>query len=98
MGRAIDMENDISVLKLKFEKLENTVRGMVSKLDDLEEDMDEVYEKSSKTKHIDLVEDVGTETEKTNDKKETKKANDKGAVSSPKQRDTDGGTSKKKTK
>ena len=84
MGRAIDMENDIGALKLKFEKLENTVRGMVSKLDQLDE-------KSTKTKHIDLVKE-------TNDKKETKKANDKGAVSSPKQRDTDGGTSKKKTK
>ena len=84
MGRAIDMENDISALKLKFEKLENTVRGMVSKLDELNE-------KSTKTKHIDL-------TEVKNDKKETKKANNKGDVSSSKQRDTDGGTSKKKTK
>ena len=98
MGRAIDMEKEIYALKTQVKKLEDTTRGMVSKLDDLEEDMDEIYEKSSKTKHIDLVEDVGTETEKTNDKKETKKANDKGAVSSPKQRDTDGGTSKKKTK
>ena len=35
MGRAIDMENDIGVLKLKVKKLENTVRGMVSKLDEL---------------------------------------------------------------
>ena len=54
MGRAIDMENDIQVLKLKMEKLENTVRGMVSKLDSLDE-------KSSKTKHVDLVEDVKVE-------------------------------------
>ena len=61
MGSAIDMENDIQVLKLKMEKLENTVRGMVSKLDDLGEDMDEIYEKSSKTKHVDLVEDVKVE-------------------------------------
>ena len=56
MGRAIDMENDIGAMKLKFEKLENTVRGMVSKLD-------EIDEKSSKTKHVDLVEEVGTEIE-----------------------------------
>ena len=56
MGRAIDMENDIQALRLKVEKLENTVRGMVSKLD-------EIDEKSSKTKHVDLVEDVGTEIE-----------------------------------
>ena len=56
MGRAIDMENDISALKIKVEKLENTVRGMVSKLDELNE-------KSSKTKRVDLVEDVGADTE-----------------------------------
>jgi len=56
MGRAIDMENDIQALKIKIEKLENTVRGMVSKLD-------EIDEKSSKTKHVDLVEEVGTEIE-----------------------------------
>ena len=56
MGRAIDMEKDIDVLKLKVEKLENQVRGMVSKLDEMDE-------KSSKTKHVDLVEDVGADTE-----------------------------------
>jgi len=56
MGRAIDMEKDIDVLKLKVEKLENQIRGMVSKLDELNE-------KSSKTKHVDLVEDVGVDTE-----------------------------------
>jgi len=56
MGRAIDMENDISVLKVQVKKLEDTVRGMVSKLDEMDE-------KSSKTKHVDLVEDVGTDTE-----------------------------------
>jgi len=56
MGRAIDMEKDIDVLKSKVEKLENQVRGMVSKLDEMDE-------KSSKTKHVDLVEDVGVDTE-----------------------------------
>ena len=84
MGRAIDMEKDIDALKLKIEKLDNTVRGMVSKLDQLDE-------KSTKTKHIDL-------TEVKNDKKEGKKANNKGAVSSPKQLDNDGGASKSKSK
>lgn len=54
MGRAIDMENDIQALKMKVEKLENQLRGMVSKIDELEE-------KSSKTKHVDLVEDVKVE-------------------------------------
>ena len=46
MGRAIDMENDIARLKIKVEKLENQVRGMISKID-------EISEKSSKTKHVD---------------------------------------------
>ena len=54
MGRAIDMENDIQALKMKVEKLENQLRGMVSKIDELEE-------KSSKTKHVYLVEDVKVE-------------------------------------
>ncbi len=62
MGRAIDMENDIGALKIKIEKLENTVRGMVSKLDELNE-------KSSKTKHIDL-------TEVKNEKKKEKTDNE----------------------
>tara|TARA_R100000781_G_C4055820_1_gene119324 strand:+ start:348 stop:680 length:333 start_codon:yes stop_codon:yes gene_type:complete len=52
MGRAIDMENDISSLKIKVEKLENTLRGMVSKLDSLDE-------KASKTMKVNLTEDVG---------------------------------------
>ena len=51
MGRAINMERDIDALKIQVEKLENQVRGMVSKID-------EISEKSSKTKHIDLTEDV----------------------------------------
>ena len=84
MGRAIDMENDIDALKLKIEKLENTVRGMVSKLDELDE-------KSTKTKHIDL-------TEVKNDKKENKKANNKGNGKSDRTSDKDGGTSKTKNK
>ena len=98
MGRAIDMEKDIDALKTQMKKLENTVRGMVSKLDDLEEDMDEIYEKSSKTKHIDLVEDVGTEKEKKSGKKETKKANNKGDGKGNKSNNKSGGKSKGKTK
>ena len=98
MGRAIDMEKDIDALKIQIKKLEDTVRGMVSKLDDIDEIVDEYYEKSSKTKHIDLVEDVGAETETENDKKETKKANNKGNGKSNKPSDKDGGTSKSKSK
>ena len=72
MGRAIDMENDISLIKIKVERLENQLRGMVSRIEELDE-------KSSKTKHIDLTE-VKNETkeEKTNDEgngKSSKSAN-----------------------
>ena len=98
MGRAIDMENDIQVLKAELDKLKNTVRGMVSKIDDLEEDMDEIYEGSSKTKHVDLVEEVGAKTEKKNDKKEDKKADNKGNGEGDKPSNKSGGKSKSKNK
>ena len=65
MGRAIDMENDISALKIKLKKLENTVRGMVSKLDSIDE-------KSSKTIKVDLVEDVKMEEEDEKEKADNK--------------------------
>ena len=82
MGRAIDMENDISALKL-------TVRGMISKLDELDDRFEKLDNKSTKTKHIDL-------TEVKNDKKETKKSNDKGNNKSDKSGDSGNGTSKKR--
>ena len=98
MGRAIDMENDIQVLKAELDKLKNTVRGMVSKIDDLEEDMDEIYEGSSKTKHVDLVEEVGAKTEKKNDKKEDKKADNKGDGKSNKSANKGSGKPKNENK
>ena len=49
MGRAIDMEKDIDVLKSKVEKLENIVRGMTHTM--------------SETKHIDLVEETKEKTD-----------------------------------
>ena len=99
MGRAIDMEKDIYDLKLRVDKLENTVRGMVSKLD-------EVDEKAVTTKHIDLVEDVGADTEDLgsvitgdykNDKKEEKTDN-KGDAKSNKRSDNRSNKSKKSSK
>lgn len=91
MGRAIDMENDIVRLKIKIEKLENTVRGMVSKLDSLNE-------KSSKTEHIDLVEDVGMEIEDNKEEKNgKKKTNDERDAKSSKQSDSKPGKSNKKS-
>ena len=67
MGRAIDMEKDISILKQQVTKLEDIVRGMTHS-------MDEMSEKAVTTKHIDLVDDVKTEEKKDG----KKKANDKG--------------------
>jgi len=49
MGRAIDMEKDIDVLKLKIEKLENVVRGMTHTLEEIEDEIYEVEENSTKT-------------------------------------------------
>jgi len=56
MGRAIDMEKDIDMLKRQVEKLENIVRGMTHTM--------------SEKKHIDLVEETKGEVdekEETND-------------------------------
>lgn len=70
MGRAIDMEKDIDMLKAQVKSLEDIVRGMTHTMDGLEE-------KSSKTEHIDLVDDVKPEEDK-----DGKKANDKGSSKS----------------
>ena len=79
MGRAIDMDKDIEALKIKVKKLEDTVRGMVSKLDSLDE-------KSSKTIKVDLVEDVETEVEGNNgEDNEKEKADNEGNAKSNKQ-------------
>ncbi len=91
MGRAIDMENDIDALKIKVKRLENQLRGMVSKIDDLEEDVDEIYEGSGKTKHVDLVEEVGAETESIDVKKEDKKADNEGNGKGDKSSNKSGG-------
>ena len=89
MGRAIDMENDIFKLKQQVEKLENTIRGMVSKLDSLNE-------KSSKTEHIDLVEEVGTEIEDNKEKNEKKETNNEGSTKGSKQSNNKSRKSNKK--
>ena len=52
MGRAIDMEKDIDMLKLEVEKLNNIVRGMSSELTEVtdalfEEEEEETKEKAS---------------------------------------------------
>ena len=85
MGRAIDMEKDIHELKVQVKKLEDIVRGMTHTMDELDE-------KSTKTTHIDLVEDV-KEEETKNGKKE---ADSKGTSKSNKSDNTGHGNSKKK--
>ena len=65
MGRAIDMEKDIDMLKTKVEKLENIVRGMTHTM--------------SERKHIDLVEEtktggVNAKKEKTNNERDGKRS------------------------
>ena len=84
MGRAIDMENDIHELKIKVRKLEDIVRGMTHTIDELDE-------KSTKTTHIDLVDDV--KEEETNGKEE---ANDKGTSKASGVSDAKHGDSKSK--
>ena len=85
MGRAIDMEKDIDALKTQVKKLEDIVRGMTH-------NMDSMSEKSSKTTHIDLVDDVKTK-EETNGKE---KANDKGVTQTTSNRSKSNGNSKGK--
>ena len=87
MGRAIDMEKDIDYLKMKVNKLENTIRGMCSKLDELdnaifdyEEDVEEVVEEVVKEKK---------------EKKDGKKANNKTSSSSSKRSTKQNGNNKK---
>ena len=65
MGRAIDMEKDIEVLKAEVEKLNNIVRGMSSELTEVTEA---------------LFEEEVVEVETKKEKKENgkKKANTKG--------------------
>jgi len=76
MGRAIQMEKDIDMLKSKVEKLENIVRGMTHTM--------------SETKHIDIVEETKEKTDgkkETNDEgngKSSGKSNKRKSVSSSK--------------
>ena len=68
MGRAIDMDKDISSLKVRIEKLENIVRGMTHTM--------------SETKHIDLVEE--TKEKKDGKEKTNNEGNGKRSVKSNK--------------
>ena len=60
MGRAIDMEKDIDMLKMQVKKLEDIVRGMSHTM--------------SETKHIDIVKE--TKPKESDEKKETNNEGD----------------------
>ena len=70
MGRAIDMEKDIDMLKVEIERINNVLRGVCVTMDEMEE-------KTTKTAHIDLVDDV-----KEEDNNGEEKANNKGSSKS----------------
>ena len=86
MGRAIDMEKDIDMLKIEVKRLENIIRGMSSSINEMED-------KSTKTTHIDLVDDV---KEEDNDGEE--KTNDEGSGKSSGSDNKSSGNTKRKTK
>ena len=71
MGRAIDMEKDIDKLKLEVERLENILKGICVTIEEMED-------KTTKTTHIDLVDDVKEEEDNSGEEK----ANDKGSSKS----------------
>ena len=84
MGRAIDMEKDIDKLKSEVERLENILRGVCVTIDEMED-------KTTKTTHIDLVDDV-----KEEDNSGKEKANDKGSSKSSGSAKSKHGNSKSK--
>mgnify|MGYP003656546558 CR=1 FL=1 len=82
MGRAITMEKDIDMLKIRVKKLEDIQRGMSHTMHGLNE-------KSTKITHIDLVDDV-----KEEDVDNGKKANDKTSSKSSGKSKSGNGSSK----
>ena len=85
MGRAIDNERDIDMLKKQVKKLEDIVRGMTH-------DIDAMSDKATKTTHIDLVDDV--KKEETKDEK--KEADNEGSDGSSRKSNTKTRTSSSK--
>ncbi len=75
MGRAIQMSSDIELLKLKVEKLENQLRGMVAKIESLD---------SNKPKTKKEVVNEEKETNNEGDGKSNKQSDNKPRKSSKK--------------
>ena len=64
MGRAIDMEKDIDIIKSRVKKLENIARGMSDTIEDLEETIDVLIDKEkAKEKKTDGKEKSNNETD-----------------------------------
>ena len=78
MGRAIDMEKDIDMLKAEVERLNNIIRGMSSELTEVTEALFEE-------------EEVVEETKKEKKENGKKKANTKGNGKSDKSSDKSSG-------
>tara|TARA_R100000008_G_C3421805_1_gene85261 strand:- start:57 stop:341 length:285 start_codon:yes stop_codon:yes gene_type:complete len=87
MGRAIDMEKDIDMLKMEVKRLENIIRGMSNSIDEMED-------KSTKTKHIDIVDDVKSEEDSSGEKE----SNDERSSGSDRSNNNSSGNTKRKTK
>lgn len=90
MGRAIDMQNDIEVLKREVQKLNNIVRGMASELSEVTEAVfDYEEDKTSMERAADAEKIVEEKKEKKDGKK---KANTKRTGKSDESSDTADGS------
>jgi|15BtaG_2_1085339.scaffolds.fasta_scaffold08844_3 hypothetical protein len=100
MGRAIDMENDISKMRLQIETLQNQVRGMVSKLDEVDEILTDLKEIEEELLEEKVEEDLGSVItgEYDNEDKEEKADNEGDDTSSGKSNKRSSSSSKKTNK
>ena len=72
MGRAIDMEKDIDKRKLRVDRIDSALAKVIDVIDSMEE-------KGQRTTHIDLVEDVPSESEEVVEEKPKSKKSDEKA-------------------
>ena len=91
MGRAIDMQNDIEVLKREVQKLNNIVRGMASELSEVTE---AVFDYEEDKTSMERAADAEKVVEEKKEKKDGKKANNKTSSNSGKSSNRKDGDSK----
>lgn len=70
MGRAIDMEKDIDVLKRRLDLTEQALSRLITVVDSMEE-------KGQRVTHVDLVDDVPSEEDIAEEKPKKKKSSEK---------------------